>query len=162
MDGVERFVDAQAQEYDGLDEAISELRAGRKQGHWIWYVFPQLAGLGMSAMSRRFALAGREEAEDYLQHAALRDGYMRAVDAVADHICRLQPPRLDELMGSQIDAVKLVSSLTLFEAVAEGLATRTGDPRMASLAERIGEVLALAESQGYERCAFTQTQLAEA
>jgi uncharacterized protein (DUF1810 family) len=158
MDGVERFVDAQAQD---LEAAIGELRAGRKQGHWIWYVFPQLAGLGTSAMSRRFALAGREEAEDYLQHAGLRDGYARAVDAVADHMCRLHPPRLDELMGGQIDAVKLVSSLTLFESVAEGLAVRTGDSRMASLAERIGEVLAHAESQGYERCAFTLTQLAE-
>jgi uncharacterized protein (DUF1810 family) len=160
MAGVERFVEAQAQEHEGLDDAIGQLRAGRKQGHWIWYVFPQLAGLGMSAMSQRFALRGREETEAYLQHDALRDGYARAVDAVADHLCRLHPPRLDMLMGSRIDAVKLVSSLTLFEAVAEALAARNGDAGMALLAERAGEVLALAESQGYERCAFTLKELA--
>ena len=71
------------------------------------------------------------------------------------------PPRLDDLMGSRIDVLKLVSSLTLFEWVAQAAAARGGNAEMTALAERIGEVLAVAEAQGYERCAFTLTQLTE-
>lgn len=161
MDGLGRFVRAQAQPQAGLDDAIGELRDGAKRGHWIWYVFPQLAGLGMSAMAREFGLAGRDEAEAYLQHDGLRDGYARAVEAVAGRMRQPHPPRLDDLMGSRIDVLKLVSSLTLFEWVAQAAAARGGNAEMTALAERIGEVLAVAEAQGYERCAFTLTQLTE-
>jgi len=159
MNELDRFVAAQDSEHAGLADALDELRAGRKRGHWIWYVFPQLAGLGMSSMSQRDGLQGRAETEDYLQHGELRDRYARAIDVVAEHMCRLQPPPLAVLMGSEIDARKLVSSLTLFEAVAEGMAARSGDPALATLAERIGEVLAAAERQGYERCAITLDKL---
>ena len=160
MDDLDRFIAAQDNEHAGLVDALDELRAGRKQGHWIWYVFPQLAGLGASAMSQRYGLRGRDEAEAYLQHEVLGDRYATSVNVVADQMCRLQPPPLATLMGSEIDARKLVSSLTLFETVAETLAARGGDARQAALAERIGAVLASAESQGYERCAFTARQLA--
>ena len=159
MDDLERFIVAQDGEAAGIDAALAELHAGRKQGHWIWYVFPQLAGLGMSSMSQRYGLRGRDETAAYLRHDELRDRYARAVDVVAEHMCRLQPPALATLMGSEIDARKLVSSLTLFEAVASSLA-EGGDAVLAALAERIGEVLASAESQGYERCAVTLERLA--
>ena len=65
---LERFVEAQAPVYERVR---SELRAGRKQSHWMWFVFPQIEGLGSSAMARRFAIASREEAEAYLAHPVL-------------------------------------------------------------------------------------------
>ena len=159
MDDLDRFIVAQDGDHAGLVDALDELRAGHKHGHWIWYVFPQLAGLGTSSMSQRYGLQGRAETEAYLQHTELRDRYARAVDVVAEQLCRLQPPPLATLMGSEIDARKLVSSLTLFEAVAEEMATRSGDPALSALAERIGEILAYAESQGYDRCAVTLERL---
>lgn len=159
MGELARFIEAQDHEETGLAAALAELRTGRKHGHWIWYVFPQLAGLGSSAASQRYALAGREEAVDYLRHDGLRDRLLAAMSVVSDQFCRLQPPRLEDLMGSRVDALKLVSSMTLFERVAEDLAARDPDGIMARLAEQAGEILAVAESQGYERCAFTRERL---
>ena len=161
MNELDRFIVAQDDDHAGLAAALAELQAGRKQGHWIWYVFPQLAGLGMSSMSQRYGLRGREEVAAYLRHDELRDRYARAVDVVAEHMCRLQPPALATLMGSEIDARKLVSSLTLFEQVATSLADHAGDDGPeARLAEEISGVLAVADAQGYDRCAFTQWALA--
>ena len=83
--------------------------------------------------------------------------------AVSTQLCRLQPPQLDVLMGSRVDALKLVSSLTLFEQVAASLAVEAGDDSAyARLAEEIGGVLAVADAQGYDRCAFTQQAIAPA
>lgn len=62
---LQRFVDAQR---DSYEQALQELRAGRKRTHWMWYVFPQLHGLGRSAMAQRYAISGRDEALAYLQH----------------------------------------------------------------------------------------------
>ena len=122
-------------------------------------MFPQLSGLGSSGTSRRFGIQGREEAEAYLRDDVLRDRLARAVGVVAGHLGRPQPPRLEYLMGSHLDAVKLVSSLTLFEIVADGLNEREPREAYARLTEQAREVLAVAESQGYERCAFTQRAL---
>src|SRR4051812_34302919 len=66
--GLERFVQAQAANYD---QALAEIRRGRKQSHWMWYVFPQYQGLGFSATSRHFAIKSRAEAEAYLKHPVL-------------------------------------------------------------------------------------------
>src|SRR4051812_47799864 len=63
-----RFVDAQRDMYSAV---VAELRAGRKQGHWIWFIFPQLAGLGRSAISERYAISGLDEARAYLAHPVL-------------------------------------------------------------------------------------------
>ena len=156
MAGLERFREAQDQEHGGLEQALGELRAGQKRGHWIWYVFPQVAGLGSSATSQQFGIRGREEAQAYLRDDVLRERLDRAVGVVAEQLCRLQPPRLEHLMGSRIDALKLVSSLTLFEIVAGQLQERGAHDAYERLAEQVGEVLAVAEAQGYERCAFTQ------
>jgi len=163
MSELQRFIDAQDNDTDGFSSAIAELAGGRKHGHWIWYVFPQLAGLGTSETARRYALSGWEEAEAYLRHDLLQKRYSEAVAAVSTQLCRLQPPQLDALMGSRVDALKLVSSLTLFEMVATALAGEAGDDSTyARLAEEIGGVLAVADAQGYDRCAFTQRAVADA
>ena len=95
-----------------MADALAELRAGRKQGHWIWYVFPQLAGLGHSSMTQAFGIRGREEAVAYLRDPILRAHLCEAVEVVRDQLAGPRQARIDELLGSHIDALKLVSSLT--------------------------------------------------
>jgi uncharacterized protein (DUF1810 family) len=107
---LDRFVGAQEQMYDG---ALAELRRGRKTGHWIWFVFPQIAGLGRSAMSQRFAIASLDEARAYLAHPVLGARLHESVAAVLS----VRDRTADEIMGS-LDATKLRSSLTLFHRAA--------------------------------------------
>ena len=103
---LERFVRAQ----EGVhDQALSELRAGRKRSHWRWFVFPQVAGLGLSSMAQRYAIGSIEEARAYLEHAVLGPRLVESAQAVLTH-----PERTArEVMGSP-DDVKLRSSMTLF------------------------------------------------
>jgi uncharacterized protein (DUF1810 family) len=106
---LERFVDAQEADYD---QALKEIRAGRKQSHWMWYVFPQFAGLGSSPTSQHFAIASVAEAAAYLAHPILGARLLEcaeAVLAVADRSAR-------EIFGSP-DDLKLRSSATLFASV---------------------------------------------
>jgi len=103
---LERFVSAQDGVYDG---ALAELRAGRKTGHWIWFVFPQVAGLGRSEMSRIYSIGSLAEARAYLAHPVLGPRLREAAAAVLATHGR----SADEILGS-IDAVKLRSSMTLF------------------------------------------------
>jgi uncharacterized protein (DUF1810 family) len=147
MGRLERFRSAQGSPGSGFDDASAEIRAGGKTGHWIWYVFPQLEGLGSSATSRAFAIADAAEAADYLRDAELRSRLLAITLAVAEQIGRGRSLRA--LMGSEVDARKLVSSLTLFEHV--------GCEALAAGASR---VLAAAAAQGYPRCAHTMTRLA--
>ena len=162
MDQLSRFRDAQDDEDGGFEAAMAELAQGRKRTHWIWYVFPQIQGLGSSGMSRHFGVRGLEEAQAYLRDDVLRNRLARATDVVADQLQRPQPPRLDELMGSHVDALKLVSSLTLFEVAAADLHAREPHAEVAHIATRAAEVLAAAEAQGYGRCHFTVRHLASA
>jgi uncharacterized protein (DUF1810 family) len=105
---LQRFVDAQDQ--DGIyDQALSELRAGRKTSHWIWFVFPQIAGLGHSPMAQEYAIASLEEARAYLAHLELGPRLHECVAALLLHAGRSAVAILGE-----IDAVKLRSSMTLF------------------------------------------------
>jgi len=105
---LDRFVRAQADSFAG---AIAELRAGAKRGHWMWFVFPQIAGLGSSAMARAYAIGSLDEARAYLAHpilgARLRDS-VAALDGLRERDAA-------RVLGG-IDAVKLRSSLTLFAA----------------------------------------------
>ena len=103
-----RFVSAQdaASTYDG---AVGELRRGRKTGHWMWFVFPQIAGLGLSALSREFAISSREEACAYLRHAILGPRLLECTAILAE-----RPDRTAEQMFGAVDARKLHSSMTLF------------------------------------------------
>ena len=109
--GLGRFVAAQA---DVWPAPLEELRRGRKQSHWMWFVFPQVAGLGMSAMSQHYATRSRAEAAAYLAHDLLGPRLAEATDAVLGHSGRLSA---EEIFG-RIDAVKFRSSMTLFDAVA--------------------------------------------
>jgi len=103
---LERFVSAQDGVFDG---ALAELRAGRKTGHWIWFVFPQVAGLGRSEMSRIYSIGSLAEARAYLAHPVLGPRLRESAAAVLATHGR----SADEILGS-IDAVKLRSSMTLF------------------------------------------------
>ena len=103
---LQRFVDAQAQTYD---QALAELRAGEKRTHWMWFVFPQIAGLGRSATAQHFAISGLDEARAYLAHPVLGPRLVESARAVLSHPDRTAR----EIMGSP-DDLKLRSSMTLF------------------------------------------------
>lgn len=107
---LDRFIDAQRPAYDG---ALRELRSGRKTGHWIWFVFPQIAGLGRSEMSRFYAIASLAEAQAYLGHPILGT----RLRACAEAILAIDGRTATEILG-EIDAVKLRSSMTLFHRAA--------------------------------------------
>ena len=107
---LERFLKAQEKSYDG---ALAELTAGRKTGHWIWWIFPQLRGLGTSGYSLFYGLADEAEAKAYLDHPVLGARYRECVAVVHRHLCEGGVAPLT-LMGSEIDVVKLRSSLELF------------------------------------------------
>ena len=111
---LERFVSAQDKTYA---EALAELKAGRKQGHWIWWIFPQMRGLGNSEYAVFYGIQDDAEADAYLRHPVLGVRYLVFVETVHRKLCR---ERLDPivLMGSDIDVLKLRSSLGLFCGVA--------------------------------------------
>ena len=105
--GLERFVAAQ-DVGDTYDAAVAELRAGRKRSHWMWFVFPQIAGLGQSTMSRRYAIRSLAEARAYLAHPVLGPRLIEASRAVK------RVGGTAEAIFGGIDAKKLRSSMTLF------------------------------------------------
>ena len=107
---LDRFVRAQEHAYAG---ALDELRRGRKTGHWIWFIFPQVAGLGRSEMSRQFAITSLEEARAYLAHHVLGARLRECATA----ILVTKDRSAEEILGS-IDAVKVRSSMTLFHRAA--------------------------------------------
>ncbi len=148
---LERFHKAQASRSAGHDTALAEIRRGRKTSHWIWYIFPQLAGIGRSAMAEKYAIRDLAEACDYLRDPLLRARYEEITAAVSDQLAR--GITLEDLMGSRIDALKLVSSLTLFRAASQRVATdaTTSD----SLAHRCDSILRQAAAARYSPCAST-------
>ncbi|GLY13733.1 hypothetical protein Kisp01_07490 [Kineosporia sp. NBRC 101677] len=103
-----RFVEAQ--DADGTyQRALGELRAGNKTSHWMWFVFPQVAGLGLSATSVRYAISGLPEAQAYLQHPVLGPRLLECTTTLMD----LQDLSAERVLGP-VDAAKLRSSMTLF------------------------------------------------
>jgi len=107
-----RFV--RAQDSGGTyQQAASELRAGRKVSHWMWFVFPQIAGLGLSAMSQRYAISGLAEARAYLQHPVLGTRLVECATVLAG----TDGKSAAEILGP-VDTMKLRSSMTLFAAAA--------------------------------------------
>ena len=147
-----RFHEAQADPHAGYDTALAEIRRGRKTSHWIWYIFPQLAGLGRSAIAEKYAIRDLAEACAYLRDPLLRARYEEITAAVSDQLAR--GLALEDLMGSRIDALKLVSSLTLFRAAAERLAD--DDPAFHNSLAVIDSVLEHAAANGYPPCARTR------
>ncbi len=107
---LDRFVTAQAGVYP---QALAELRGGHKRSHWMWFVFPQIAGLGHSAMAQAYAIRDADEARAYLAHPVLGARLIEATAAVV-----AAPGSAEAILGG-IDAVKLRSSMTLFAAVAD-------------------------------------------
>jgi uncharacterized protein (DUF1810 family) len=108
---LDRFVAAQERTYDG---ALSELRAGEKLGHWIWFVFPQLAGLGHTPTAQHYGLAGADEARAYLDDPVLGTRLRECVHAL------LELPAVDPVtVVGLVDALKLRSSMTLFAQVSD-------------------------------------------
>lgn len=108
---LQRFVNAQEPIYVG---ALAELRAGDKRGHWMWYVFPQIEGLGVSAASEWFAIRSLDEARAYLKHPVLGPRIRECVQAVLD----VEGRSLDQIFGYP-DDLKFRSSMTLFARAAQ-------------------------------------------
>jgi len=109
---LDRFVAAQEPVYA---EVVAELRAGRKTSHWMWFVFPQLVGLGRSAMAQRYAVSSLDEARAYFQHQLLGARLLECVALVN----AVERRTAEQIFGS-IDAQKLQSCLTLFEIASDG------------------------------------------
>jgi uncharacterized protein (DUF1810 family) len=120
-DGIERFVDAQDRVHD---QVVAELRRGRKTSHWMWFVFPQLRGLGRSETARFYGLASADEARAYLAHPVLGPRLRECVALVLD----VDGRSVHEIFGSP-DDLKLRSCLTLFAHIApdDGLFQRALD-----------------------------------
>ena len=116
-DRLARFVDAQR---DSYPTALAELRAGAKRSHWMWFVFPQIAGLGQSATARLYAIADLVEAQAYLAHPLLGARLRESVDALLTH----RGGDIGAMFGG-IDAMKLRSSMTQFEAASAAAAGST-------------------------------------
>jgi uncharacterized protein (DUF1810 family) len=110
---LDRFVAAQ-DSGDIYNNALAELRAGAKTGHWMWFVFPQIAGLGRSPMAQRYAITGLDEAKAYLRHPILGARLREAAEAILPHA----GARSAEAILGGIDATKLRSSMTLFARAA--------------------------------------------
>ena len=108
---LERFVEAQEGAYE---QACAELRSGRKTGHWIWFIFPQMKGLGMSAMSERYGIGSLEEARAYLAHPVLGP----RLREISEIVLGIEGRTVEEIFGWP-DDMKLRSSMTLF-AMASG------------------------------------------
>ena len=106
---LQRFVDAQSAVFDAV---CAELAAGRKRGHWMWFIFPQLKGLGRSSTAQFYGISGREEAEAYLRHPVL-GGRLRQCTQL---LLGVQDRSINEIVGSP-DDMKFRSCMTLFAQV---------------------------------------------
>lgn len=109
---LQRFIDAQNEDYA---LALSEIRQGMKRSHWIWYIFPQIKGLGFSYNSEYYGISSLQEARDYLNHEVLGKRLQEITESLLLH----KGKDIEQIMGD-IDAVKLKSSMTLFDAIKPG------------------------------------------
>ena len=109
MNDLKRFLDAQENDFE---RALAEIKRGRKQSHWMWYIFPQIAGLGFSETSRFYAVKDRAEAELYLAHPVLGARLVRISEALLE----IEGKTANQIFGSP-DDMKLKSSMTLFGAL---------------------------------------------
>ena len=111
MNDLQRFTDAQEEDYA---IALSEIKLGRKQSHWMWYVFPQIAGLGFSSTSKLYAIKDKGEAESYLAHPTLG----KRLIEISNALLEIDGKTANQIFGSP-DDLKLKSSMTLFGALDE-------------------------------------------
>ena len=110
MERIERFLDGQR---FGYETALAEMVKGRKSNHWIWYIFPQIKGLGHSPNAQFYGIRDLDEAREYLAHPVLGQRLREITNAVLTH----KGEDIYEIMGSSIDALKFRSSMTLFDLV---------------------------------------------
>ena len=153
---LERFHEAQGKSWAGYETALAEVQAGGKRSHWIWYILPQIEGLGRSSMARAYALRDLNETGAYLRDPILRARYEEISGALSKQLAR--GICIEDLMGSPIDALKLVSSLTLFRTAAKQLARE--DSTYDSLADRLSALLEQTSEQGHPPCDFTLARIA--
>ena len=111
MEGIDRFTKAQENSYN---HALEEIKNGRKKSHWIWYIFPQLKGLGSSEISKYYSIRSRNEAEEYIKHPVLGS---RLIE-ISNELLKLDTNNADDVMGWP-DNMKLKSSMTLFALVSD-------------------------------------------
>ncbi|ATC65469.1 hypothetical protein CMV30_16800 [Nibricoccus aquaticus] len=150
---LERFKKAQDDPNSGFAIALAEMQAGKKTSHWIWYVLPQLASLGRSDTARFYGIADLAEARAYLNDPVLSERLMRVMEVIAEQL--KNGVSLPVLMGSEGDCVKLMSCTTLFQHVAKNLDSGASAQRFEKLSAVCGEIIGLAEKQGYARCSLT-------
>lgn len=110
MDNLQRFLDGQR---FGYETAFKEMKAGEKRNHWIWYIFPQIKGLGQSPNAQYYGITCLEEAKTYLEHPILGARLREITQEVLNHASK----GIQVIMGAPIDAMKFRSSMTLFDAV---------------------------------------------
>lgn len=103
---LERFLKAQAESYE---IALNEIKQGRKQSHWMWYIFPQIKGLGHSSTAKYYAIQDRNEAENYINHPILSNRLME----ISEELLKIDSDNPNEVFGHP-DDMKLKSSMTLF------------------------------------------------
>lgn len=109
MTDLQRFLDAQEHDFE---IALAEIRRGRKQSHWMWYIFPQIAGLGFSETARFYAIKDKTEAENYLAHPTLG----KRLIEISSALMEIKGKTANQIFGSP-DDMKLKSSMTLFGAL---------------------------------------------
>ncbi|KAH9255109.1 hypothetical protein BASA81_006868 [Batrachochytrium salamandrivorans] len=136
---------------EDFKQALRELRCGEKESHWMWFVFPQLSGMGSSLMALKYGLADVAEAEAFLAKAETRNQLLLGLKALLRHRYKAKP-RLNDILQSAVDTKKLVSCVTLFVRVAEA----GGDREVRELCQ---SVLEWAEEQGWAACQFTSQHL---
>jgi len=107
--GLYRFIEAQE---NSFDEALAEIKAGRKKSHWMWYIFPQILGLGQSEMSKFYAIQNIREAVSYLQHPVLG----KRLILICHELCKQGTNKANAIFGGP-DDLKLKSSMTLFSSL---------------------------------------------
>lgn len=112
MDNLNRFIEGQSTPYGDYKTALEEISKGRKVSHWIWYVFPQLKGLGHSRRSIYYGIADRKEAEAYLRHPVLGERLREITNTLLRH-----EGRYPEAIFGSVDAKKVKSCMTLFDCI---------------------------------------------
>ena len=133
MTDLTRFVLAHEEKFDS---ALLELETGQKTSHWMWYIFPQMLGLGTSEMSIKYAITDESEAIGYLQNSLLFDHLAAVTKAIHRHVVVMNEQVL-YILGSDIDVIKLKSSLRLFSPLAKQL----GDQKFSEFIQHADEVL---------------------
>ncbi len=150
---IKRFINAHQGEYKG---AFKEIKNGKKVSHWIWYIFPQLKILGYSETAKYYGIWDFKESCNYLRNPLLFKHYTDIVELVESQLNK--GIALEKLMGGEVDAKKLASSLTLFCATAKHLATieQENAPQYNKLADCCERIFKIITKQGYYRCSKTQ------